>query len=82
MLVPLRVFLKPSMPHDLISCGVPAASVRLMIVLFGEVLTLITGRSLKGTPLKSRFGVSMSGKSDCLKERNRPSYGLTGSVHN
>jgi hypothetical protein len=33
----------------------------LIIVLFGETLMFIIGRFLKGTPLKSLFGVSSSG---------------------
>uniref|UniRef100_A0A182V531 Uncharacterized protein n=1 Tax=Anopheles merus TaxID=30066 RepID=A0A182V531_ANOME len=51
MFVPLRVFLKPSMPHERINCGTPLASVIEMMVLFGDTRMWQIGISLNGTPL-------------------------------
>lgn len=40
----------------------PFESVREMMVLFGETLTLKIGKSLNGIPLKSLLGVFIFGK--------------------
>lgn len=50
MLVPFLVFLKPSIPQDLKICTSPFEFVKFRIVLFGDVLMLIMGISLKGMP--------------------------------
>ncbi|KAH0999230.1 hypothetical protein HUJ05_009562 [Dendroctonus ponderosae] len=65
MLVPFRVFLKPSIPQDLISDGTPLASVKLKMVLLWDTRILIIGRFLKGMPPKSRFSESQVGKMFC-----------------
>lgn len=66
ILVPFLAFLKPSMPHDLISLTVPAESVSVNIVLLWLTRILQIGRDLKGTPLKSWFSESCVGNIFCL----------------
>lgn len=50
MFVPFFVFLKPSIPQDLVSFTEPAESVTVKIVLLWVTLTLHIGRFLYGTP--------------------------------
>lgn len=61
MFVPLRVFLKPSIPQDRMNCGTPLPSHIVMMVLFGETRMLHIGISLNGIPLNRAVGVLASG---------------------